>query len=329
MSMNPKMTAVDAANCLGKSEVDIHTILKDRNLLFSKHQNQIYFGHSTAKHVFQFPWVPQTFVFQIVKGGTGKTSLVHEFAIRASLYGAKVLCVDMDQQGNLTHSFNKNAEHLPVMVDILLEGHPIQGSIIEVSEGIHLLPSRFENAMLDEVIRSKDLPLDWVYRKPFEMLKDKYDVIVVDCPPSLGRSVAACALAADCVIAPVTPERFALLGLELTTQSVKELEETFEMFIPLRIVLNKFDTRTTLSQSALRELTKHKQYQDKFLNAYVRSSQEFPNAIAKGCSIFDTVKPTLAKSDMDCLTQEILEIGPSAPTTSESQRHAVLVPQVI
>lgn len=304
--MNPKMTASDAANCLGKSKAWVVSTLKERDLPFSKSSNQVYFGHETAKRLFNNTFNPQVIVFQIVKGGTGKTSLVHEFAIRASLYGAKVLCIDMDQQANLTLAFNQNAENLPVMIDILVDGHPFEEAIVEVLPGLDLLPSRFENAMLDEVLRLKKCPLQEVYRNPFQAFKNQYDLIVVDCPPSLGQSVAACALAADRVLAPVIPEKFALSGLDMAYQSIEELQENFGIDISFSVVLNKFEAKTGLSQNAMHYLLRHPKYGSKLLRNNIRFSQEFPKVIANNISVFDTIKRSIAKEDVDHLTQELL-----------------------
>jgi chromosome partitioning protein len=310
--MNPKMTAQDAAKCLHKSEEWIYATLLERNLPFVKTQNQIFFGHETARALFAFKFEPKIIVCQIVKGGTGKTSLVYEFAARASLYGAKVLCIDMDQQGNLTNAFNVPAENVPVMVDILVDNHPILDSIVKVSSGIYLIPSRFENAMLDEVMRVKNYALEKVYRTLFWPLKAHYDLIIIDCPPSLGQSVAACALAGDYVIAPVTAEKFAMLGLDITRQSILELQETYHINIPLGVVINKFDLRTTLAQDALQQLLQDPILRNKLLKTPIRMSQEFPNAISKGRSIYDAVKPSSAKEDIDNFTREILglEVDP-------------------
>jgi chromosome partitioning protein len=306
--MNPKMTSTDAATCLGKNKTWVASALQKARLDYSKVNNQVYFGHETARQFFRFPFTPQVIVFQIVKGGTGKTSLVYEFAIRASLYGAKVLCVDMDQQGNLTHAFNQNAEDLPVMIDVLVDNVPLKDSIIPVAPGIDLLPSRFENATLDEVLRLKKLPLEKVYREPFQELKSEYDLIIVDCPPSLGQSVAACALASDYVISPVTPEKFALSGLEMARQSIDELRLSFGIPIQFKVLLNKYEARTTMSQIALKQLLKSPQYEGQLLKNYIRLSQDFPKAISNGGSIFDVIKSTTAKEDVDAVTQELMGI---------------------
>jgi chromosome partitioning protein len=308
--MNPKMTATDAAACLGKGKDWVAQMLADRALPFHKSNHEIYFGHETARALFQFSFVPRVIAFHIVKGGTGKTSLVYEFAVRASLYGAKVLCVDMDQQGNLTQALNARAkvDELPVMIDALSESIPIQDCIIPVAPGIDLLPSRFENAMLDDMIRAKNMGIENVYREPFQALKKHYDLIIVDCPPSLGLSVAAVALAADYLIAPVTPEKFALSGLELAYQSVLELQDLYHIPIHFGIVLNKVESRTTLSQLTVKFLLKHSKFGDKLLKQSIRFSQEFPNVVANQGSVFDAIRKTSAKEDVDYLTRELLDI---------------------
>ncbi len=307
--MNPKMTVTDAALSLGKNKAWVVSALNDRDLPYSKSSNHLYFGHETAKQLFDFSFQPRVIVFQIVKGGTGKTSLVHEFAVRASLYGAKVLCIDMDQQANLTLAFNQNADNMPVMIDILADNHTFEEAIVEVLPGVDLLPSRFENAMLDEVLRLKKMPLEEVYRVPFQNFKQTYDVIIVDCPPSLGQSVAACALAADLVLAPVIPEKFALSGLDMAYQSIEELQENFDIPISFGVVLNKFEAKTGLSQNALHYLLRHPKYGSKLLRNNVRFSQEFPKVIANNVSVFDTIKRSIAKEDVDHLTQELLGLA--------------------
>jgi chromosome partitioning protein len=316
--MNPKMTVEDAAKVLGKSQDLIYAELINRNLDFTTTDNLFHFGHLTARELFQFSFKPKVVVFQILKGGTGKTSLAFEFAVRASLYGAKVLCIDLDQQGNLTQAFNQDAEAVPVMVDSLAEGYSLLDSFIPVEEGIDLLPSRIENALLDEVIRTKHFALEKVYRDPLKILKKSYDLIVVDCPPSLGQSVAAAALAADLIIAPVTPEKFALSGLKATYQSTEELQAEFGIEIHLNIVLNKFDPEIPQSVETLAWLKQEPYYQKKILNTLVRLSQEFPKASLQSESLFESVWANPAKDDVDQFTRLILGLQEVTPPTLPS-----------
>lgn len=308
--MDSKMLAIDAANFLNVSVQYIHKLLKTKKLLFNKSQNRVYFKHKTAQQLFKLNINPKVISIQIVKGGTGKTSLAHSIAIRANLYGMKVLCIDLDQQGNLTQAFRINPEKTPVMVDIISENIPIEDSIINITEGLDLLPSRIENAVLDNVLMLKRLPLDRVYKEKFDKLKltRGYDLILIDCPPALGQSVAAASLASDCIIAPVTPEKFSLSGLKVTNQEVEIVSKTYGRDIPLKLILNKFDSRTTLSHETLSSLIKHEEFGPMLFKTYIRVSQEFPNTIAQGISIFDCLRNTSAKEDIDLLTRELLGI---------------------
>jgi chromosome partitioning protein len=306
--MNAKITAAETAALLGITLQGVHKQLKVNSLAYEKSQNRVYFGYETAKSLFKIPFKQKIVAIQIVKGGTGKTSLTHSIAIRANLYGAKVLCIDLDQQGNLTQAFQINPEETPVMIDVLKENIDIKDAIINFSPGLDIIPSRIENAVLDSTIMIGRYALDRVYKDKLAPLKQHYDLIILDCPPALGQSVAAATLASDVIIAPVTPEKFCLSGLKITSQELNSLENNFNKKIPMRVVLNKFDSRTSLSHEVLSTLIKHPIYGENIYKSYIRASQEFPNAIAKGQSIFDSLKNTIAKEDVDLLTREILEI---------------------
>lgn len=304
-----KMTATEAANFMGSTVQHIHKQLKQKQLRSFKNQNRVYFGYETSKELFKINFSPRTIAMQIVKGGTGKTSLTHAFALRANLYGARVLCVDLDQQGNLSQAFNINPKETPVMIDVLTGNLPIEDSIVNVSPGLDIIPSRIENAVLDNFLMLNKQPLDRVYAQPLRNLHDKYDLILIDCPPALGQSVAAATLASDTVIAPVTPEQFSLSGLRVSYEEIKSIGAKFDKKIALKIVLNKFDTRTALSTEVLTTILNHEVFKHLLCQTFIRSCQEFPNTIYSGSNIFTTLKNTSAKEDIDLFAREILNIN--------------------
>ncbi len=306
--MDARITATEAAQLLGISVQAIHKKLKTQDLPFEKSQNRVFFGHSTARNLFNFSFKPKTVAVEIVKGGVGKTTLVQSIAVRTSLFGGKVLCIELDQQGNLTQSFNVNPDEKPVMVDIIKEKLDIRSAIVEAYDGIDLIPSRIENAVLDATLMLGGYPLDRIYKDLIDPIKSEYDLILFDCPPALGQSVAAATLASDTVITPVTPEKFCLSGLKVTSQELANLEQIYKKQIPMRIVLNKYDSRTSLSHEVLTSLVKHPTYGENMYKTYIRVSQDFPNAVARSESVFDTLKTTSAKEDIDLLTREIMEI---------------------
>jgi chromosome partitioning protein len=214
--MQPKMLASDIAAFLNITVQGIHNQLKRKNLTFNKSCNRVFFGYETSKSILNLKINPLVAAFQIVKGGTGKTAICHSVAVRASLYGVKTLCIDLDQQGNLTTAFRIKADQTPIMVEIINQKLPIKEGIVPVCAGLDLMPSRIENALLDNNIMLKRLPLDRIYREVIQPLKKEYDLILIDCPPALGSSVTAAALAVDVIISPVTPSEFSLSGLQIT-----------------------------------------------------------------------------------------------------------------
>jgi len=313
VNMNPKMTVPEAAELLNITGQAILKKIKQKSLEHKKSQNRVFFGHTTAKEVFKFQFSPKIIAIQVVKGGTGKTALTQSIAVRASLYGAKVLCVDLDQQGNLTQSFgiDADAHNSIVMLNVVKGEAELTKGIIPINEGLHLFPSRINNASLEDYLMTESLPIDRVYKEYLDPLKSSYDLIIIDCPPALGRSVAASALSSDFVISPIIPEQSSLTGLDITFNALKVASKKYKRKINVKIVLNKFDVRTSLSHKILTYLIEHQEYRNCLFRTYIRQNQEFPNTFYKHTSIFDSVKPSTAKEDIDLLTREILEIIPA------------------
>jgi chromosome partitioning protein len=326
--MIPKMTITDASQFLDITPQGVMKKIKNLKLPYCKSQNRIYFGYETSKELFNISIKPKILAFQIVKGGTGKSNISLNFAIRANLYGLKVLCIDLDQQANLTTLFDIDAQGLTIMHDIILSNgkKKIEDNLVKISEGLHLFPSSLENAALDDEILVRGLGIDRVYKDIFEPLREYYDLIIIDCPPALGRSVGAAACAADEVIAPVIPDKLCLRGLQLLEDSLKELEEKkYGRKVPFKIVFNKFDSRTNLSKEILAGLFNNKNYKDKLNDTYIRTSQDIPNACANKVSLFDSLKPSFIKEDIDLLTRDLLGINIKNKTTKQINKKVSVI----
>jgi chromosome partitioning protein len=319
--MNPKMTAADASVFLNQTVQNIHRVLKAKQLDFSKSANRVFFSHSTSQKLLnlKFTITNKVIAVQIVKGGPGKTSITKNIGIRAALYGAKVLLIDLDQQGNLSNDLIKSAESSPVMIDLITDSElSVTDAIIPIFDGLDLIPSRLENSALDNTLTLEHHPLDRVFKDRIDSLRSKYDLILIDCPPAISASVAAAALASDLVICPVAPEKYCLDGLKMTHGELQNLEKKFKRHIPFRIIMNKFDNRTLLSSDILEVLHKSTVYGPKLYKTFVRSSQEFANTTAKKESLFDGLRITPAQEDIDSLTREILDLNTQRPKLSEN-----------
>lgn len=303
-----RMTVVDAAKHKNVTTQAIHKELRVKALSYVQNSYRVYFGHETARSIFNHQFQKSVISFQIVKGGTGKTSISHSFAIRANLYGARVLCIDLDQQGNLTQAFGIKCENSPIMIDIINDNNFINQSIINISPGLDILPSRIENAVLDNHLMLNKHPLDRVYKNIINKLIKNYDLVVIDCPPALGQSVTAASLASDIIIFPLTPEQFSLSGLEVSYKEINTINERFNSSCDLKILLNKFDIRTALSSEVLAHLMNHEVFKKIIFNTFIRSCQDFPNMIYASTNIFSNTKSSVAKEDIDLFTKEALHL---------------------
>lgn len=306
--MKPKMLASEAADFLKISLQALHKQLKTKSLDFIKNQNRVYFEHDTARQIFKLSFNPTCWNWLNLKGGVGKTQLSFSTAIRLSLYGAKVAVIDLDQQGNFTQACGINADEHPILIDIMREDLDIYENMVNVLPGLDILPSRIENALLDSFITINRLNIGTKIKRYVDELKSKYDFIFIDCPPSLGAAVSSASCAADYILIPVDPERFSISGLNIT---ISELERSvmkeYSAHYDIKIVLNKFDARTSLSHKMLSTFFEEKGYRERMLKSFIRVSQDLPNSISNGKTIYDALRSSVAKEDIDLMAREIME----------------------
>ena len=304
----PKMPVTHVAELLGVSIQAIHKQLKSLGVTCPKTGNKSYFTHDIAKKYFKYHFDFKRIVFQIVKGGTGKTTAIHNISCAASLYGAKILTIDLDPQGNLTDAFNVNAEEAPVMIDIVEERAKIQDSIISVTEGIDLIPSRIENVMLDSKLALSRAPLHKVFNNLLGKIEKNYDFVFIDCPPMIGHSVTAASLYADIILIPLNPDRFSTKGLQILKNEIYNIKAQYQTEINYKVFLNKFSGNTILSDKAIQTIFHHEGELENTLNTAIRQSQEIPNAIDQNVNLFSSTRKSMSRDDFDLITRELLEI---------------------
>ncbi|MBP9777551.1 MAG: ParA family protein [Rickettsiaceae bacterium] len=308
--MKPKMLASEAADFLNISLQALHKQLKTKALDFTKNQNRVFFEHDTAKQIFKLSFKPTCWSWLNLKGGVGKTQLSFSTAIRLTLYGARVAVIDLDQQGNFTQACNIDADNHPVLIDIMKNEaeYKISDCMVNVIPGLDILPSRIENAVIDSFITMNRLNIGTKLKKYIDELKLKYDFIFLDNSPSIGACVSAGCCGSDYVIMPVDPEKFSISGLNIT---INELEHSvvkeYGAQYQVKIVLNKYDARTSLSHKMLSTFFEDKAYRERMFKSFIRTSQELPNSISQGKSIYDSLRNSGAKDDIDLLAREIME----------------------
>lgn len=308
-SRQPKRAIAEVAEFLEITMQAVHKQLKNKNIACDKIGNKSYLTFDSARELFNFEFKRKKIAVQIVKGGTGKTTTINNIASCANTYGAKVLLIDADPQGNLTDANGVDAENYPVLIDLLKAGASIEDSVVPIANGLDLIPSRIENVILDNEIVNGRYPLEKLYKNLLSSIENNYDFIFIDCPPTMGQAVTAASLYANTILAPLNPDKFSAKGLKILKQEVDTLNKHFQKAIEYKVFLNKFSAKTILSDKAIMSLISDPELEGKVLSTTVQFAQEIPNITDDNKSSFSTLKKSSVRDDYDRLTRELLGIA--------------------
>lgn len=247
---------------------------------------------------------------QMVKGGVGKTSLSFSLAVRTNHYGARVLIIDMDQQGNLTRSFNVEARDKAVWLNLVRDNVPVEEAIVEISEGLHLIPSNLNNSRLDVELTQSASNLKDLLRDKIASVRDNYDLVIIDCPPAINKINTAVTCGSDLIIIPTNPDPYAMDGLDFAIAEIKRIKTEFKLkTLDYKVVWNRYDARERLGAHYMHALAQKTEHLEKILPVVIRVDASLKNAIFDSKSIFELPKKALIREDIDQFSREILGIN--------------------
>lgn len=298
------ITMRDLAKLIRCSAQALHKIIKENNVPTLFIGNKLYVTPKGTREILTkrgFKYHSQIIVIEMLKGGVGKTSTAINLAIRANHYGARVLCVDLDQQANLSFGFNHLNEGNRVWLDIVEGTVDIEETIINVSEYLDLIPSNLNNSILDKELTNGKRHIGKAVSQYLEKIKNNYDLIIIDTGPNLGATNMAAACAANTALLPVNPDKFSFLGLEKTIDELKLISDEFGTSADLKILFTKFDGREVSSHELLKKC--YHNYSDLMLKSFIRTNTEIKNTIQSKTVFY---KNSTAKEDYDVVTREIL-----------------------
>ncbi|NMP20923.1 ParA family protein [Sulfobacillus harzensis] len=193
------------------------------------------------------------------KGGVGKTTTVINLAAYLADSGKRVLAIDVDPQGNTTTGLGIEKSLVDVSIyDVLLGGEPLMEALIPTEVvGLHLLPATLDLAGA-EVELSQQEGRELLLEKEVRLIRDRYDYVFIDCPPSLGLLTINALTAADSVIIPMQCEFFALEGLSQLLSTIELVQKRLNPRLKLEgVLLTMYDARTNLAQQVADEVRKH------------------------------------------------------------------------
>jgi chromosome partitioning protein len=231
------------------------------------------------------------------KGGTGKTTTVRALADVYRRIGLDVLCVDLDPQGNLSDYFDVPADASPTVADVLAG----QARAVDAVHG-GILPANLGLAEAELILAGK-MGRELTLRRALRDVKRQHDLVLVDCPPSLGLLTVNALVAADHALISSEAEYFSLQGVEQALEVVELAKESLHPELDwLGVVLNIADLRLIHAREALQQLKKR--FGDKLLDTVIRRSVRYAESAERGVSILDYA-PDLG-ADYLALADELL-----------------------
>ncbi len=187
------------------------------------------------------------------KGGVGKTTTSINLSSSLAARGKKVLVIDIDPQGNTTSGYGIEKNELEnTIYELILGECSIQDSIIkDVIENVSLLPSNVNLAAAEIELIGVDKK-EYILKKEIEWIKDDYDYIIIDCPPSLSMLTVNAMTTADSVLVPIQCEYYALEGLSQLIHTVNLVRERLNPDLDIDgVVFTMYDSRTNLSMQVV------------------------------------------------------------------------------
>ena len=183
------------------------------------------------------------------KGGTGKTTSSVNIAAAAALEGRKVLLIDLDPQGNATTGLGLEKATLSSTVyNVLSQTRRASEVLLETGvENLSILPSNLDLAGA-EVELSSVPGREYVLREAISDVKNRYDFVIIDCPPNIGLLTLNALVTSDLVLIPVQCEFFPMEGLPTLLKVMDLVKSRLRADFDHRILLTMFDKRTALSR---------------------------------------------------------------------------------
>jgi len=231
------------------------------------------------------------------KGGTGKTTAVRTLTDVFRRVDLAVLAVDLDPQGNLSDYLDVDPDAAPTIGDVL-------SSRAKAREAVHdgIIPANLGLAEAELMLGGK-MGRELTLKKALRDLKRDYDLILIDCPPSLGLLTVNALVASDYALLSAEAQYFALQGVEQALEVIELARESLNPDLEwLGVVLNIADMRTRHSREAFDSLREH--FGEKLIDTTIRASIAYAESAERALSILD-YRPDLA-ADYVNVAEELL-----------------------
>ncbi|WP_242335453.1 ParA family protein [Limosilactobacillus urinaemulieris] len=240
------------------------------------------------------------------KGGVGKTTTSVNLGACLADAGKKVLLIDLDPQGNATSGLGIDKKDINESVyDVLINDVDLKNVILHSShQGLDIVPTTIALSGA-EVELTNLMARETRLKDAFGDVKDEYDYILIDCPPSLGLLTINAFTACDSILIPVQSEYYALEGLSQLLNTIKLVRKHFNSALKIEgVLLTMYDKRTNLGQQVNAEVKKY--FGDQVYETIIPRNVRLSEAPSHGQAIVDYDKRSTGAKVYQQLAKEVL-----------------------
>ncbi|PWM56593.1 MAG: chromosome partitioning protein ParA [Oscillospiraceae bacterium] len=241
------------------------------------------------------------------KGGVGKTTSAVNIAASVGILGKSVLLIDLDPQGNTTSGVGINKKNLKsTSYELLIDEIDAAQAIVETEfKNLSVIPSNISLAGAEFDLYQLD-NREYRLKKQLEAVKDNYDYIFIDCPPSLGMITVNALAAADAVIIPMQCEYYALEGLSQLMITIRKIKQLYNPELEIcGILITMFNGRLILTMQVISELKKY--YSDKLFKTPVSRNVKLSEAPSFGKPVYYHDKSSKGAVEYLEVAKELIE----------------------
>jgi len=241
------------------------------------------------------------------KGGVGKTTTSINLAASLAEKGKKVLVIDMDPQGNTTSGFGVDKNNLDnTIYELILGECSVHESIIRnVIDNVSIIPSNVNLAAAEIELIGVDKK-EYILKKEIDWVKDSYDFIMIDCPPSLSMLTVNAMTTANTVLVPIQCEYYALEGLSQLIHTVNLVKERLNPELAMEgVVFTMYDSRTNLSAQVVENVKEH--FHQKVFNTLIPRNIRLAEAPSYGMPICMYDPKSSGAESYKNLAQEVID----------------------
>ena len=246
------------------------------------------------------------------KGGVGKTTTTINLAASLAQYGRRVLVVDFDPQGALSAGLGIQTHDVATVYDLLLDTKRDPREVIVASrtEGLDVLPANIDLSAA-EVHLVNEVARENILARVLAKVSDDYDVILIDCQPSLGLLTVNALTAAHGVLIPLECEFFALRGVALLVETIDKVRDRLNPALELDgILATMYDSRTLHSREVLERVVET--FGDSVFETVIGRTVKFPDASVAGAPITTFAPEHQAAEAYRQLARELISRGAAA-----------------